>query len=142
MTTDTEGRYRFNLLKIGEYMVNVEAQGFRGTSAPATARSAEITSVNLKLDIVQITEQVMVTDAATPLDTQSAQIQESFDSMEVHDIPVNRNPNLFASVMPGVVPAPGGFNSGSFVANGNRVRANNITIDNITATDISTAGTG
>jgi hypothetical protein len=142
VTTDTEGRYRFNLLKIGEYMVNVEAQGFRGTSAPATARSAEITSVNLKLDIGQITEQVMVTDAATPLDTQSAQIQESFDSMEVHDIPVNRNPNLFASVMPGVVPAPGGFNSGSFVANGNRVRSNNITIDNITATDISTAGTG
>ncbi len=142
VTTDTEGRYRFNLLKIGEYMVSVAAQGFRATSAPATARSAEITSVNLKLDIGQITEQVMVTDAATPLDTQSAQIQESFDSMEVHDIPVNRNPNLFATIMPGVVPAPGGFNSGSFVANGNRVRANNITIDNITATDISTAGTG
>jgi len=142
VSTDTEGRYRFNLLKIGQYMVAVEAQGFRSTSAPATVRSAEITSVNLRLDIGQVTEQVIVTDAASPLDTQSAQIQEAFDAVEVHDIPVGRNPNLFASIMPGVIPAPGGFNTGSFVANGNRVRANNITIDNITATDISTAGTG
>jgi hypothetical protein len=142
VATDTEGRYRFSLLKVGEYMLAVEAQGFRGTSAPTTVRSAEITSVNLKLDIGQVTEQVLVTDATSPLDTQSAQIQQAFDAMAVHDIPVNRNPNLFASILPGVVPAPGGFNSGSFVTNGNRIRANNITIDNITATDISTAGTG
>lgn len=141
-TTDAEGRYNFNLLKIGDYRVAVEAQGFRRSVAEASVRSAEITAVNLKLEVGQVTEQVVVTDAATPLDTQNAQMQEAFETKEVQEIPVGRNPNLLATTMPGVVPAPGGFNSGSFVSNGNRVRANNITIDNISATDISTAGTG
>ncbi len=140
--TDTEGRYNFNLLKIGAYRVAVEAQGFRRSMTDATVRSAEITAVNLKLEVGQVTEQVVVTDAASPLDTQNAQLQEAFETKEVQELPVGRNPNLLAATMPGVVPAPGGFNSGSFVSNGNRTRANNITIDNITATDISTAGTG
>jgi hypothetical protein len=140
--TDAEGRYSFNLLKIGAYTVTVEAQGFRRAVAGATVRSAEIAAVNLRLEIGQVSEQVVVTDAVNPLDTQSAQMQGAFETKEVQELPVGRNPNLLAATMPGVVPAPGGFNSGSFVSNGNRVRANNITIDNITATDISVAGTG
>ena len=141
-STDAEGRYGFTLLKIGDYMVTVEAEGFRSAAAPATVRSAEITSAHIKLTIGQVSEQVEVTDAVSPLDTQNAQLQGSFDAKGVQEIPVGRNPNLLAATMPGVIPAPGGFNTGSFVSNGNRVRANNITIDNITATDISVAGTG
>ncbi|MFB3826299.1 MAG: carboxypeptidase regulatory-like domain-containing protein [Bryobacteraceae bacterium] len=140
--TDAEGRYGFTLLKIGDYMLTVEAEGFHGAATPVTVRSAEITTAHIRLNLGQVTEQVVVTDAVSPLDTQNAQVQEAFDAKEIQEIPVGRNPNLFASTMPGVIPAPGGFNSGSFVSNGNRVRANNITIDNITATDISTAGTG
>ena len=140
--TDQEGRYGFPLLKVGDYAVAVEAQGFRRATIAASVRSAETASVNLKLEVGQLTEQVTVTDAVSPLDTQSAQVQEAFEAKEVQEMPVGRNPNLFATTLPGIVPAPGGFNSGSFVANGNRVRANNITIDNITATDISVAGTG
>jgi hypothetical protein len=145
VATDAEGRYSFPLLKIGDYVVAVEARGFRRLSAAATVRSAEITSLNLKLEVGQVTEQIVVTDAASPLDTSNAQHQEAFESkeiQEIQEIPVARNPNLFAATLPGIVPAPGGFNSGSFVANGNRIRSNNITIDNITATDISVAGTG
>ncbi|MFN7923951.1 MAG: carboxypeptidase regulatory-like domain-containing protein [Bryobacteraceae bacterium] len=142
MSSDAEGRYAFPLLKIGDYSVAVEAAGFRKAVASAGVRSAEITSVNLKLEVGQVTEQVTVTDAANPLDTQSAQIQESFETKKVQEIPVTRNPNLIAATLPGVVPAPSGFNSGSFISHGNRARANNITIDNITATDISVAGTG
>jgi hypothetical protein len=141
-TSDNEGRYAFALLKIGDYQVAVEAPGFRRTMAPANVRSAEITAVNLRLEIGQVTEQVVVTDAANPLDTQNAQVQESFEAKEVQEIPVARDPNLFAYTLPGVIPAPTTVNSGSFVSSGNRTRANNITIDNITATDISVGGTG
>ncbi|HSW48988.1 MAG TPA: TonB-dependent receptor [Bryobacteraceae bacterium] len=137
-----EGRFGFPLLKVGDYMVEMEASGFRRAVASASVRSAEISSLNLKLEVGQVTEHVTVTDAASPLDTQNAQVQEAFEVKEVQEVPVNRNLNLFATTLPGVVPAPGGFNTGSFVANGNRVRANNITIDNITATDISVGGTG
>ncbi|MCC6368584.1 MAG: TonB-dependent receptor [Bryobacterales bacterium] len=140
--TDPEGRYAFPLLKVGDYQITVEAPGFRRLAASATVRSAEVTVVNLKLELGQVTEQLTVTDAASPLDMQSAQRQESFAGKEVQDIPVVRDPNAIALLLPGIVPAPASFNSGSFISNGNRARANNITIDNITATDISTAGTG
>jgi hypothetical protein len=142
VTSDHEGRYAFKLLKIGTYEIAVEASGFRRTVAEADVRSAEITSANLKLEVGQVTEQVVVTDAASPLDTQNSQVQQSVNSKEVHEIPVARNPNTFATILPGIVPPMGSVNSGSFVANGNRTRANNITIDNITATDVSVAGTG
>lgn len=142
LTTDAEGRFAFPLLKIGDYSIAVEATGFRRTVGDASVRSAEITSVSMRLEVGQVNEQVVVTDFVTALDTQSAQLQESFQSKQVAEIPVARNPNLLASTLPGITPAPGTFNSGSFVSHGNRVRANNITIDNITATDISVAGTG
>jgi hypothetical protein len=141
-TTDGEGRYAFPLLKIGDYAITVEAAGFRRTVADANVRSAEITAVNLRLELGQVTEQITVLDAANPLDTQNAQVQESFNSRQVQEIPVARDPNIFAYTLPGVIPAPTTFNSGSFVSSGNRIRANNITIDNITATDVSVAGTG
>jgi outer membrane receptor protein involved in Fe transport len=142
VATDAEGRYAIPLLKIGEYSVAVEATGFRREVAQATVRSAEITALNLKLEVGQVTEQIEVTDAANPLDTQNAQVQQSFEARTVQEIPVGRNPNLLAATLPGIVPAPSGFNTGSFISHGNRARANNITIDNITATDVSVAGTG
>lgn len=141
-TADGEGRYTFSLLKIGDYSITVEAPGFRKTVAAARVRSAEVTAVNLKLDVGQVTEEVVVTDAASPLDTQNAQVQESFESKRIEEIPVGRDPNQLAWTLPGITPSPGAFNTGSFIANGNRARGNNITIDNITATDISVGGTG
>lgn len=139
---DNQGRFGFALLKIGDYTVAVEADGFRRASTQANVRSAEITGVTIRLEVGQVTEQVTVTDAISVLDTQSAQVQESYDAKRTAEIPVARNPNVLATTLPGIVPNPAGFNSGSFITNGNRARANNITIDNITATDISTAGTG
>jgi hypothetical protein len=120
----------------------VESPGFRRATSDAPVRSAESIAVNFKLEVGQVNEQVVVSDAVSALDTQSAQLQESFDARKVQEIPVARNPNNIAATLPGIVPAPGGFNTGSFITNGNRARANNITIDNITATDVSTAGTG
>ncbi|MBL8226911.1 MAG: TonB-dependent receptor [Bryobacterales bacterium] len=140
--SDADGRFAFSLLSIGDYQAAIEATGFRKAVVPANVRSAEITALSLKLEIGQVSEQVTVTDAVAALDTQSAQVQESFSTKSVQEIPVARNPNALAATLPGIVPAPGGFNSGSFITNGNRTRANNITIDNITATDISVGGTG
>jgi hypothetical protein len=141
-TTDDEGRYAFPLLKIGDYQISVESQGFRNVVTRAGVRSAEITSANLKLEVGQVTEQVIATDVASVLDTQSAQVEEAVQTKAITEIPVVRNPNTIATTLPGIVIAGGSSNSGSFNTHGNRARANNITIDNITATDISVAGTG
>jgi hypothetical protein len=141
-STDAEGRYAFNLLKAGEYSVSAEAQGFRRSIGTGTVLSAQLVTLDLKVEVGQVSEQVVVTDAVSRLDTQTSQIQESFQTKQVAEIPVGRNPNLLVQTLPGIAPNFSVQNSGSFYSNGNRSRANHITIDGVTAVDISVAGTG
>jgi hypothetical protein len=141
---DSEGRFAANQLKIGRYSVQAEASGFRTVVTEALLRSGETSSVNFKLEVGQVTESVMVTDAVSPLDTTNAQIQISIEGARVQDIPVGRNPVLFALTSPEVAPVTANnpfLGSGSCNANGGRGRGNNVTVDNITATDVSVTGT-
>ena len=140
-----EGRVVFGLLNIGTYEVRAEAPGFRIMVTQAMVRTAEITSVRLNLEVGAVTETVTVSGAASPLDTENAQIQTAVVGERIQDIPVGRNPNLFALTAPGVAPVSANnpfLGSGSFNANGGRGRGNNITVDGITATDVSVTGTG
>ena len=97
------------------------------------------------LAVGQVTESVTVSGAVTRLDAESAQIQGAIVGEKLQEIPVQRNPNLFALTMPGVTPVTSNntfLGSGSFNSNGGRGRGNNITVDGITATDIIVTGTG
>ncbi len=140
-----EGRFTFSLLQIGQYEVRAEAEGFSATVTQAEVRAGEVANVQLGLEVGQLTEVVTVTDAVTLLDTENAQIQTAVVGEAVQDIPVARNPNLFALTAPGVAPVSANnpfLGSGSFNSNGGRGRGNNITVDGITATDVSVTGTG
>src|SRR6266567_5781841 len=142
---DGEGRFGANQLKIGLYSVQAEAAGFRVAVAEALLRSGETASVNFKLEVGQLSESVTVTDAVSPLDTTNAQIQVSIEGERIQDIAVGRNPVLFALTAPGVAPVTANnpfLGAGSYTSNGGRGRGNNVTVDNITATDISVTGTG
>jgi hypothetical protein len=145
VNTDAEGRFALNQLKIGLYEIRAEAPGFRVAATEVTVRSGETHNVSFKLEVGQVTEVVTVEDAVTPLDTSNAQIQISVESKQVMEIPVGRNPNIFATISPGVIPVSQNnpfLGSGSYNTNGGRGRGNNVTVDNITATDISVTGTG
>ena len=142
---DVEGRFAANQLKIGLYSVQAEAKGFRTAVTEALLRSGETSAVNFKLEVGQVSESVTVTDAVSPLDTTNAQIQVSIEGARIQDIAVGRNPVLFALTSPGVTPVTANnpfLGSGSYNSNGGRGRGNNVTVDNITATDISVTGTG
>jgi hypothetical protein len=141
-TSDAEGRYAFNLLKAGAYAVTVEADGFRRTTGTGNVLTAQLVTLDLRVEVGQVTEQVVVADAVSKLDTQTSQVQESFQTKQVAEIPVARNPNLLVQTLPGIAPNFSNQNSGSFFANGNRSRSNHISIDGVTAVDISVAGTG
>jgi len=139
------GGFNFALLKIGEYEVRAEAPGFRVTVTQATVRAGETADVRFSLELGQVTETISVTDAVTLLDTTNSQVQGSVTGQAILDIPVNRNPNQFALMMPGVVPVTSNnpfLGSGSFNSNGGRGRGNNITVDGVTTTDVSVTGTG
>jgi hypothetical protein len=144
-TVSDDGVFNFALLRIGQYEVRAEATGFRAASAVAEVKTGEIASARLQLEIGQVTETVVVSDAVTQLDTENAQIQTSVTGEKIQEIPVARNPNLFALMAPGVAPVSAAnpfLSSGSFNANGGRGRGNNIMVDGITATDVSVTGTG
>src|SRR6185437_12166460 len=78
------------------------------------------------------------------LDVATAQMSQSVDSQTALDLPnQGRNPVALATLSPGIVPVTKDnpfLGTGSFNSNGSRGRANNITIDNITSSDISTTG--
>jgi hypothetical protein len=144
-TVSELGAFNFGLLRIGRYEVKAEAPGFSSSSAVAEVRTGEIASVRLSLEIGQVTEVVVVSDAVSVLDTENAQIQNSVAGERVQELPVARNPNLFALTAPGVAPVSDNnpfLGSGSFNSNGGRGRGNNIMVDGITATDVSVTGTG
>ncbi|HZO57046.1 MAG TPA: carboxypeptidase-like regulatory domain-containing protein, partial [Bryobacteraceae bacterium] len=140
-----DGAFNFALLKIGNYEVKAESTGFRTSSTQAQVRAGEVGSVRFVMEVGQVTETVTVTDAVAQLDTQNSQIQSAVVGKAVLELPVNRNPNLFALMLPGTVPVTANnpfLGSGSFNSNGGRGRGNNITVDGITSTDVSVTGTG
>ncbi|MCS7026773.1 MAG: carboxypeptidase regulatory-like domain-containing protein [Bryobacteraceae bacterium] len=140
-----DGNFNFPLLRIGRYEVRAEAPGFRVATTTAEVKTGEIASVRFTLEVGQVTESVNVTDAVALLNTENAQIQTSVTGEAIQEIPVARNPNLFALTAPGVAPVSANnpfLGSGSFNSNGGRGRGNNITVDGITATDVSVTGTG
>lgn len=140
-----DGGFSFPLLKIGMYEIRAEAAGFRATITQAEVKAGEIATAKMVLEVGQVTEAVTVTDAVATLDTQNSQLQQSITGTALMDIPVNRNPNLFALTLPGIVPMTANnsfLGSGSFNSNGGRGRGNNITVDGVTTTDVSVTGTG
>ena len=139
------GEFTFELLTVGDYVVKAEAAGFSASETHAQVRTGEEAFVAFKLEVGQVSQTVEVSSAVAQIDTENAQIQTSVTGQAIQEIPVGRNPNLFALTAPGVAPVTQNnpfLGSGSFNSNGGRGRGNNITVDGITATDVSVTGTG
>ena len=142
---NAQGEFAFNLLQVGTYEVTAAAAGFVKTVTTAPVRTGETATVTLKMEVGQVSSTVEVSGAVQQLDTENSQIQNSVSGQAVQEIPVARDPNAFALLSPGVAPVSANnpyLGSGSFNSNGGRGRGNNITVDGITATDVSVTGTG
>jgi len=145
VTTNQNGEFSSLQLDLGDYEVTIEKQGLKTLKQTAVIRSAEKTRLDIQMQIGAANEVVTV-EAATPtLDVATAQISQSISSQVALDLPnQGRNPVALATLSPGIVPVTKDnpfLGTGSFNSNGSRGRANNITIDNITSSDISTTGT-
>jgi Carboxypeptidase regulatory-like domain len=143
--SDVRGEYAALQLELGKYEVKIEKSGFHAVSSTVEIRSGEQTRFDVKLEIGQVTQSVVVEAAlGAELDVSTAQISSSFDAKEVQDLPnLGRDPMAYATLTPGVVPVTKDnpfLGTGSYNSNGQRGRGNNITVDNITSTDISTTG--
>lgn len=150
-SVNQNGEFTFELLTIGDYEVKAEAPGFAASVTQAQVRAGEESFVAFHLEVGQVSQTVEVSSAVAQVDTENAQLQTSVTGQAIQEIPVGRTLNFFALTAPGVVPVSGVttqgntnpyLGSGSFNVNGGRGRANNVTVDGITATDVSVTGTG
>jgi Carboxypeptidase regulatory-like domain/TonB-dependent Receptor Plug Domain len=134
--TDAAGRYRVLALPVGEYEIAVKKQGFaeeiRTGIQLAVGQDA---TVDLRLNVGQVTEQITVNADAPPVSVTTADISGLVGERQVKELPLNgRSYDELVTLNPGVVnftmEKTGGTgvsnstNGNNFAVSGNRPQQN------------------
>ena len=117
MQSSSAGTYSFPNLIAGMYRVEVETQGFKKFIQDNVEVQVDVaTRVDAKLQVGNVTESVLVTTEAPPLQTDSASLGTTISQTEVESIPLSgRNVNNMLTLVPGVVAQGGTY--GNAVSN-------------------------
>src|SRR5262249_7782000 len=137
--TDDAGRYRVAPIDPGRYEVKVTAQGFASAHRPLViVDAASQVKVDFQLTLGNVTEVVLVSDAAPILQTQDGSVGGIVTENELKRLPVNgRNYTKLILLMPGSSNKGGAQNQGTFSGtalysvNGQRMQDNNFTLDGV-----------
>jgi hypothetical protein len=133
-TTDGNGEAAFDFLRVGDYTLTIEAQGFkRYQSTGIQLQAGQNIRRSFGLDLGATSETVSVEATSPLLNTVDAQQQESFSHIQVTELPIaRRNYSSLLALETGATSAS---------ASGNSVRLNglgksgtNITVDGADAT--------
>ncbi len=143
VTTST-GEYRLSNLPVGTYTIGASATGF--TTAKLANVQVELNkaaTANITLQVGQVTSTVEVQEAATTIDTTTAQIQSTFTAKELQDLPIAGLGQgvLNLSLLSAGVGSSGavGVGTGPSIG-GQRPRNNNFTIEGIDNNSKSVTG--
>jgi hypothetical protein len=134
VSTD-KGQFVFPNLKIGTYSISAELPGFRkSVQTGIVLHVQERVDVDVKIELGNVTEEVVVTGTTELLHTQTADVGYSVDQRQVTDLPLlGRRYSELAFLTTGVVSAPGGLTGrgedGLFNVNGNLATWNNFILD-------------
>jgi hypothetical protein len=143
--TSDQGEFTFASVTPSTYIVVAEAPGFKKTERRGiTVATQAAVTVDLKLEIGQVSEQVNVTEEVPALETANASTGQVIDRQKLIDLPnLGRNPFMLSKLAENVVQVGNPkFNrmqdqSGSSQISiaGGPVRGNNYTLDGISITD-------
>lgn len=143
--TSTEGEYSFAALTPATYKVIVEAPGFRRLERAGVVVSTQsAVTVDLKMEIGQVTEQVNVTAEAVLLEASNASTGQVINRQLYEDLPnMGRNPFILSRLTQTVVwngnpkwtRMQDQSGSSQISIAGGPVGANNYTLDGISITD-------
>ncbi|MBI3475735.1 MAG: TonB-dependent receptor [Acidobacteria bacterium] len=126
MPTSSAGTYAFANVSAGLYRVEVEQAGFKRFAQQNVEVQVDVTTrVDATLQVGNVTESVVVTTEAPPLQTDSASLGTTVGLREVESIPLSgRNVNNMLTLVPGVVAQGGTYgNAVSNQAGGARTNA-------------------
>ena len=124
--TSGSGTYAFPNLNAGTYRVEVEMAGFKHFTQDRVEVQVDLaTRVDATMQVGNVTESVVVTSEAPPLQTDSASLGTTISQQEVESIPLSgRNVNNMLTLVPGVVAQGGTYgNAVSNQAGGARTNA-------------------
>ena len=133
-TTQRDGTYVFNPIKIGTYSISVEKSGFaKATQSNVLVNVGSQVKANIKLQAGAVSQTVEVTSALPILQTQTTSVGQSIEAKQVTDLPLSgRNYTYVAQITAGVTSnnsRVGG--TGGFTANGLQWSHNSYILDGI-----------
>lgn len=144
-TTGSNGEYRVDAIIPSIYEVTVTQQGFATSKISGVdVRASVVTSLNTQLKPSTAVDTVQVEANSNLLQTETAEISNTVQSVEVTEIPLlTQNPVELALTEPGVVRVSqrDGFTNGvGYSVDGLRPRSNNFLIDGFDNNDNGIAG--
>jgi len=153
VTTDISGVYTFASLSAGNYRIVAEKAGFKSTELSGiTLLVYQKATVNITLQVGEVTTKVEVSGAAPLVSTTSASVGTVVGQQQVVDLPLNlREVGALAILVPGTVTDNGGFASSTlgspfsqttYVASGTRDSSNNTLIDGVDSRNMTFGGFG
>ncbi len=148
-TTDNEGNYQFNNVKIGSYQVSAEVQGFSKALADNIQVSVGARQrVDIALKAGAVTETVTVTAEAARLESESSDRGQVISKEQIVNLPLNgRSYADLALLSPGVRRSvlnvqEAGTRDASFNVNGLRSSLNNFVMDGVDNNSYGTSNQG
>src|SRR6201992_7325 len=105
VTTDASGVFNFLSLAPGHYSISAQATGFkRKDLADNTVAAEQIQSVNVTMEVGDVTQSVTVSgDVTPPIDTETGQISGTLDAKAIQNLPsLGRDPFQLLRLAPGV----------------------------------------
>jgi len=146
-----DGFYNATSLPAGIYTVSAAPSGFKKTvSTGVELHVNENKTVNLDLQVGQVTETVTVTSEAAPVELRSGEVSSLISEKQVTELPLNgRNYAQLALMVPGVSPVTQAGAGGAFATrgtglnagvdmsvNGNQSNSNLWTVDGVNNMDV------
>ena len=118
----SEGNYVFLNLPIGTYRVTATSTGFRTyTATGITLVLDQIYQLNIKMELGQISEQVLVEAARVQVETTNTQLGTVINGDTIVDMPLNgRNWTQLQQFEPGVMSSSDRF--GTYSTNGSQTQ--------------------
>jgi hypothetical protein len=101
--TNSSGQYRFDLLPVGPYVLNVTAPGFkRFTQRGIVLTLNETATLNATLEVGNVSQEVTVTGAPPTVNTSTAEVGTTVENQEIVNLPlVGRDVYQLLELTPG-----------------------------------------
>jgi Carboxypeptidase regulatory-like domain len=108
-TTNADGLYSFLNLPPGQYSIEIQKAGFnRVLRSPITVQTETTTTINLALQVGNVSQTVEVTAQTPLLQTETSSLGQVVDQRKTNELPLNgRNPLNLVALVPSVVPQGG-----------------------------------